>query len=254
MVIRRRSGEAGRPPLLLVHGLGESSLCFEGLLAETRLAPWERLAPDLPGYGRSPWPREPPGLSACADLLERWLEEQGQGPVVLVGHSMGGVLALFLAERHPRRVSGLVDVDGTICLDDCNFSSQAARYTLEAFESGGFDTMREEVGRRGVTEPALRSYHVSMRLAQPASYHRHALELLEASRPADLARRLAALPVPVVYIAGVPDGVSSRSRELLREAGVPCEEVGPAGHWPFLDQPALFTTTLLHQLARMSPV
>ena len=50
-----------------------------------------------------------------------------------------------------------------------------------------------------------------------------------------VAARRARLPVPLVYLAGAPGGASTRSRAQLAAAGVEVEAIGPAGHWPFID-------------------
>lgn len=240
---------AGRRGLLFIHGLGESGLCFARLLARSELAPYRLLVPDLPGYGRSVWPSEPPlALAGLADHLAAWLDQRGEPPVTVVGHSMGGVIAQLLAERHPAAVAAVIDVDGNKSAGDCVFSSRAAAYDLASFLEGGFDVLRETVYRRGKRDLAQRGYYVSLQLADPRSYHQHSLELLELSRSEELASRLAALSQPKHYIAAVPDGASARTRELLTAAGVPWSAIEPSGHWPFIDQPDAFVELLLQLL------
>jgi pimeloyl-ACP methyl ester carboxylesterase len=87
--------------LLLVHGYGGSAWNFSELaplLAGRRL-----IIPDLPGHGGSS-PLPAPTLAGFADVLAAIL----QGPVDVLGHSLGGVVALRLAERHPSLVGRLV--------------------------------------------------------------------------------------------------------------------------------------------------
>jgi len=65
LYVREREAHQAQPPagaLLYIHGLGESGLCFEPLLASPRLATWRQLTIDLPGYGKSPWRDARPGL------------------------------------------------------------------------------------------------------------------------------------------------------------------------------------------------
>jgi pimeloyl-ACP methyl ester carboxylesterase len=246
----------GRPlsTVVLVHGLGESGLCFERLLGRPELGNHRLLVPDLPGYGRSAWPaRRGAGsgddLAGIADHLAHWLGERGEGRVRIVGHSMGGVVGLLLAERHPDLVAGLIDVDGNKSAGDCLFSGRAAGETEDAFARGGFDEMRDDIYRQGLEDPALRGYYASLRLADPRVFHRHARELVTLSGRDDLARRLAARPEPRHYVAGSPRGACARSRELLGAAGVPTTEIAPSGHWPFIDQPDRFATLLATLLA-----
>src|SRR5690606_15654748 len=67
--------------LLWLHGLGDSGVSFEQLAGAPELAGWRQLSPDLPGYGRSPWPAQPWDLAAQADHLAAWLRERGELPV-----------------------------------------------------------------------------------------------------------------------------------------------------------------------------
>ncbi len=246
----REYGTPGpRPPLLFVHGLGESGLCFEELAAREELAERWRLVPDLPGYGRSTWPDEPLPLEAVADQLAGWIVRELRRPATVVGHSMGGVLAVLLAERAPEQVAAVVDVDGNVSLEDCVFSGRAARDSFERFESLGFSVLRRAVYQEGRESKAQRGYYASLRLADPAVFHQHSLDLLRLSRPEDMAGRLAALAQPALYIAGDPNGACPRSRELLAGSGARCAAIGPSGHWPFIDQPDAFVSALTGFLA-----
>ncbi|MCA9674456.1 MAG: alpha/beta hydrolase [Kofleriaceae bacterium] len=240
MFVRSRPGPAGAPTLVWLHGLGESGRCFEAVAGHPALDATTALIPDLPGYGRSAWPASPLGLEVVADLLAVWLRGRGGARPIVVGHSMGGVLAVLLAERHPDVVAQVVDVDGNVSIGDCSFSGRAARLDVDAFVDGGFADLRGFVWDGGATSEALRGYHASMCFADPRTFHRHARELVELSEPETMAVRLAHLPVPVTYVAGAPDGACARSRELLDGAGVATIEIAPAGHWPFIDQPGVF--------------
>ncbi len=230
--------------ILWLHGLGESGLCFERIVQHASLSGWRHLIPDLPGYGRSAWPSKPASLPDQASHIAGWLNARGEPPVVVVGHSMGGVLGLLMADRHPSCVRALMDVDGNVTIDDCRYSGAAARWDLENFLASGFDHMREEIYRDGLDDAAHRGYYASLRLADPRVFHQHARDLVALSAAGDLARRLAATPMPSRYMAGEPHGASPRSVEALKAAGVPRSTVTPSGHWPFIDQPDAFAHLL----------
>lgn len=242
--LREYERDAPGPTLLWIHGLGESGLCFEEIALHPGLAGRRQLLPDLPGYGRSLRPPEPLTLEAQADLLGTLVASECGGPALVIGHSLGGVVALLLAERHPETVAGLIDIDGNISRADCVFSGRAASAPLETFVAERFGRLLDQIYLEGVDDPALRGYYASLRLAWPEAFHQNSAELVALSEPEDLARRLAALPVPKLYIAGRPGGASQHSIELLAEAGVEVAEVAPSGHWPFLDQPERFIAAL----------
>jgi pimeloyl-ACP methyl ester carboxylesterase len=88
-----------------------------------------------------------------------------------------------------------------------------------------------------------------MCLAQPAMFHLHARELVHASTEGTLGPRLAALHVPKLFIAGVPDGICAESRALLDRLGVRWIGLEPAGHWVYLDQLDRFAAEVQRFLA-----
>jgi pimeloyl-ACP methyl ester carboxylesterase len=244
MFLRTLGGQELDGPILWLHGLGESGLCFERVLAHPGLSGWRHLVPDLPGYGRSAWPSRPVALPDLASRLAGWLHARGEPPVVVVGHSMGGVLGLLMADRHPSCVRALMDVDGNVTIHDCRYSGTAARWELDDFVRSGFDHMRDEIYRDGLDDEAHRGYYASLRLADPRVFHQHARDLVALSAAGQLARRLAAVPMPSRYMAGEPHGASPQSVEALIAAGVPRSTVTPSGHWPFIDQPDAFVHLL----------
>ncbi|MSP62941.1 MAG: alpha/beta fold hydrolase [Myxococcales bacterium] len=107
--IRDEGDSARKAPVVLIHGAGGSSVAWMDVVK--RLAPRRRvIAPDLPGHGQSdPWH----GVSSVTmdlyrDFVGTLCAHLGMKRVVLVGHSMGGAIALRCALAWPDRVAGLV--------------------------------------------------------------------------------------------------------------------------------------------------
>jgi pimeloyl-ACP methyl ester carboxylesterase len=226
------------PEIVWIHGLGESSVSFDPVAK--MLDGFTHVLPDLPGYGRSPWGYAPMGLEAQAARLSTWLGERP--PAIVIGHSMGGVLATLIAER--TRVRAVINIDGNISHADCTFSGPAALFTADDFAHRGFRAMRDDVYRKGVDDLPLRGYHAAMCFASPAVFHRHAGDLVAMSEREDLAQRFGALNCPSLFIAGVPDGISANSRLMLERHNVRWVGIEPAGHWVYLDQPEQFIAAL----------
>lgn len=102
----RQVKETGAGTVLLLHGLFSSSAVFAALPVRLARAGVKVLAPDLPGHGASPAADDLAGILAeLADLLET---KAPAGPLYLVGHSMGAILATRLARRYGERVERLV--------------------------------------------------------------------------------------------------------------------------------------------------
>jgi len=241
---RKAAGERSGRTLLWIHGLGESSLCFRNIVRHPSLAGMNHLYPDMPGYGKAPWPEHPLSFAKLVDNLACYLELLIQDPVVVVGHSLGGVLGLLLAERRPDLVNALVDVDGNKTAEDCVYSGRASDMESEMFFSNIFPAMLDDIYREGISDPALRGYYTSLCLCDVRTFHQHSIELFELSRKRHLAKRLATLDMSKLYIGGSPGGVSTCSLEMLKAVEVPMSMVKPSGHWPFIDQPDDFAEIL----------
>lgn len=106
-------GPATGPVLLLVHGLGGSVLNWAAV-APTLAQTGRVLALDLVGFGRTQTLGRSPHVNDNRDLLARFVDEIIGHPVVVVGNSMGGLLAMLLADARPDLVSGLVLVDPAV--------------------------------------------------------------------------------------------------------------------------------------------
>ncbi|TCC39440.1 alpha/beta hydrolase [Kribbella sindirgiensis] len=93
------------PPALFVHGLGGSSLNWTalGLMLNDTI---RGIAPDLPGFGRTPLSGVP-GIAEQADVLIQLLEREYDQPVHVFGNSMGGASSVALAAQRPDLVASL---------------------------------------------------------------------------------------------------------------------------------------------------
>lgn len=104
----RRDGEPGGPLVVLVHGLGGSALNWLEVMAPLA-AIGDVVAFDLQGFGEAAPPRPTsPRPVANARFVATVLHALDAGPVVLVGNSMGGLVATLVAGEHPELVDHLV--------------------------------------------------------------------------------------------------------------------------------------------------
>ena len=137
------SGDA----VLLLSGLGYASWCWRDVTAELS-ARARAIAVDNRGTGRSDKPAGPYSIAMLADDAVEVLDALGVNEAHVVGHSMGGYIALTLALRHPARVHSLV---------------------LIATGAGGPTALP-------VPEQTLKSWHASSHLP-PAEYARKTMPL-----------------------------------------------------------------------------
>lgn len=96
------------PVMVLVHGIASSHLNWMGVGPE--LARRNRVyAVDLPGYGLSPRAPEPATVQTSQLYLDRFIDTVSGGrPVILFGHSMGGLVSILEAAAQPRKISTLI--------------------------------------------------------------------------------------------------------------------------------------------------
>jgi len=110
-VVRHGAATHGQPglPLVLLHGLPTSSYLWHDVMRDLERS-HRMVAPDLLGFGRSERParRERYALEAQARLMLQVLDELGLDRAVLVGHDLGGTVAVHMTALAPERVAGLV--------------------------------------------------------------------------------------------------------------------------------------------------
>jgi pimeloyl-ACP methyl ester carboxylesterase len=100
---------AGRGvPLVVLHGFGVESMLYAQALGRLTRLGFRVVAIDVPGHGRSDGVGPAPALSAYVERIEGALKRLRIGRHVLVGHSLGGRLALELAAADPTRALGVV--------------------------------------------------------------------------------------------------------------------------------------------------
>jgi pimeloyl-ACP methyl ester carboxylesterase len=96
----------GQPAVLVLHGWGRTHRDFDAVVSPAG-QPLDAIVLDLPGFGASPPPPEPWGSAEYAAAVAPVLEEMDR-PVVVLGHSFGGTVAVQLAATRPGDVRALV--------------------------------------------------------------------------------------------------------------------------------------------------
>ena len=191
-------GAVDGPPLLAIHGVSAHGLRF-ATMAVAAFPSFHVIAPDLSGHGLSPAGEH--GRSVRVedhlDDLVRVLDDQGVGPVTVVGHSFGGCLGAHLLARFPERVTSLVLLDPAIGL-----RAERTSEIAEQMISGdrGYATLDElvEIRRAGRSAAAISHSDADTRLAAvhgPDGWRTAWDHAVVRQAWAEMSRPLPALPV-----------------------------------------------------------
>lgn len=242
-------------PILLIHGLF-GSLADPHILAGFGKA--RVLAPDLLGYGAYREARTVGlTLAAQADHVSAWLRERDAGPVHVVGHSVGGAVAMFFAARHPGQTQSLTSIEGNFTLKDAFWSSRIAKMELpevEAIVDGYRTDVAAWIEGAGV---APTPWAVDVARAwlgnQPAATVREqARALVAATGDAaylGMVRRLLDSGLPVHLVAGERSRGGWDVPQWVRQMARTSSDIAATGHLMMLEAPQRFAATIAGNLA-----
>ena len=224
------------PPLVLVHGAGGDLMQWPSGLR--RMAGRAVYALDLPGHGGS-------GGDALADVdayaaaLREWAEGLALPPFVLVGHSMGGAIALAFALRHLGRLAGLVLVSTGARL-------RVAPQILAGIQTdhkGTADLLVRWMYGASADPNLLRLGARRLREVRPEVLHAGFVACDAFDRREDVAR----ITTPTLIICGDADVMTPlKSSQYLHEqiAGSHLIVIPGAGHMAALEKPETVATEI----------
>ena len=266
----RRCGEG--PPLLLLHGIGDSSAGWAPLmpaLAEH----FTVIAPDLLGHGDSDKPRADYSVAAYANGMRDLLDVLDIDTATVVGHSLGGGVAAQLTYQHPTKVDRLALVaSGGVAREVSPFlrlaSSPlsdvalpllrfppfhlAAMFGIEVLRRSGTDLGRdaEELSRvlDALPDVAARgAFHRTLRSV--VDWRGQVVTMLDRSYMAEA--------MPVLLIWGAHDAVIPVAHAQIAHEAMPgsrLEIFADAGHFPHHTDPGRFIEVLEDFVDTTTPV
>lgn len=238
-------------PVVCLHGWGMRGVIFKKSWSDPNLK-WgsDHDFPDLPGYGDTALPQD---YSAAA--LADQLANNAPDKIILLGWSMGGLIAQAWALRHPQQVAALVLVAATPCFrqrEDWSHGLPAG--DIEAFANGVASDWRATLNRflslqaRGSED--ARSLIAQLRAELTASGDPRPETLAAGMRllaETDLRDQAAAISQPTLLIHGARDGLCALSGAKWLSGQIPKARLAVierAAHAPFLSHPGEFYALL----------
>ena len=248
MLAHDRIGPPGRT-LALLHGVGGGKSIWDaahgGSAQSLAEAGWDVIAFDLPGYGGSA-PVAPLTMTAMAHAVAGSLHALGTGPVVLVGHSMGGMVAQELAALAPQALRGLVlaCTSSAFGRPEADWQQAFLRERLAPLDAGlGMPALARQlvtamVAPGAAPEAVQAAIDVMQRV--PEATYRAALQAIVGF---DRRASLGAIGVPVLCLSAehdrtAPPDVMARMAQRLPSGRHHC--VPAAGHLVSVEKPEAF--------------
>ena len=237
------------PTLVFVHGAGHDHATWQSQTAHFADAGHAVLAPDLPGHGSN---LEPPrtAIEAMAEWLLAALDERPSGPLHLVGHSMGSLVALEAAARGGARVASLVLIGSTLpmrvapaLLDAARDDPAQARRMINEWSFAPPDIAGGQIPE------AVLAANLAMMARQPTAVL--ATDLAACDRYAGGPAAAAAVRCPSWLICGEGDRMTPPAgngllQQALAAAGRPVQArtIAGCGHAIMAEQPDRLNQTL----------
>ena len=257
---------AGGRPVLLVHGFTADRDEVADVMEALAGRGWHAVAPDLRGHGRSDHPTDAGAYSfeiMAADVVAL-ADALGFERFALVGHSMGGGIAQFVALEHPHRLTGLV-LASTFHGPVKGISMELVELGRWVVQSSGMAGLAQALAARRADDPESVAAVERLQEARPG-YVEQTRARLEATSPdmwmamsprfvqqEDRLARLASLAVPTSVIVGELDATMLDDCRRLAETipGAELTVIPEAGHVPQLENPEAWERALLGFLERL---
>ncbi|ALF90014.1 MULTISPECIES: alpha/beta fold hydrolase [Ralstonia solanacearum species complex] len=236
-------------PLVMIHGLFGPLHFFE---PAARLPGVTVHTPDLLGYGARPAQPELSLASQAAEVV-RILREEVRRPCHLLGHSVGGAIAVLAAARAPELVKSIVSVEGNFTLDDAFMCRRIAPLDAPEWEAELQRIQSDPqawLAKGGIapTPERLRMAHCILHNQPAATLQAMAQAVVrETAVPAYLetVRGLMSRGMPFHLVAGSRSAAGWHVPDWVHQQAHGSTELPDCGHMMMLEQPDLFCRTLL---------
>lgn len=228
--------------ILFIHGLGCSKDSFQDVWKFPEFKKYTILAFDLIGFGDSSKPKEfSYTMEEHAEICKLIIENLNLGKIHLVGHSMGGAISLLLIEKIPSKIISFTNLEGNLIGEDCTFSREATKYSLEDFEKRIFKNFKSKIkGTKDLassTSLSNRLFYEWLSKSNPYAFYRTSQSLVKWSDSRKLLRMFIDLKIKKCYVFGEANKNSPVIRLL---DNVPKIQISKSGHFMMIDNPKEF--------------
>ena len=223
-----------RPAVIFLHGFGSTKEDYAEAFRLPAFQDYELLAFDFPGCGASPKPAAALSINALVEITFGVVNQLGIERFCLVGHSMGGLVALLLASSIPERVASFSNIEGNLAEEDCFFSRQVREHPTDDAEQflHGLAKRIKAVDLAGFP---LCGAGLVGKIDATAAFQLLS-SIFEQTEKGDPLEMFLSLPMPKQFVYGEEnEGLSYLRR--LEEEGVAVSRIARSSHFPMYTNP-----------------
>jgi len=236
--------------ILYLHGLACSKNDLLRTASTGELHAYTLVAFDFPGCGNSSYPENIAlGIDDLVEITNIIISELSLGNLIVIGHSMGGLVALLYIQRYGKHVKGFINMEGNVASEDCFFSREITRHSFAEFKETVFPNFKQELSRSD--DKGIPKYGETLeRYSSPKAFLDYCPSLVNYSDNGNLIQGFTGLKIPKIFIYGSAKKSLSYIPQF-KSKGCEVVEIANSNHFPFCDNPQDHYTGISRFLKRV---
>ncbi len=216
--------------LIFIHGLGCSKDAFLHAFNFSAFNNFSILAFDLVGFGDSTKAKEfSYSIEDHAEVCKLVIDKLSLNNIHIVGHSMGGAVALLLIEKLRQKVKSFINLEGNLISEDCYISRRAFGISFDEFKR-----IFEKIKEDNKNSP----WYNMLCKTMPLAFYKSSRSLVEYSDSNELLRKFLELKIKKAYIFGEKNAKMPVLEKIKGKVKV--FPISKSGHFMMLDNPEEF--------------
>jgi len=244
--LRVKKSPNPKASIWLIHGFGESGLCYKEAFSSKLCNAFDLYAVDLPGFGVSPAQNSCQNIAGTAQVLRTVIQELSQNqPLIFIGHSMGGIIGTALCKMFPNQVQYFFSVEGNLTKADTFLS----KLTLDYNDPSKFyDFYIKKIYKKLESgDPVMHCYYASVRFCDPQTLLSMGRSCYEETGETKAGEEFNQLNCKKLYLWG-DQSTPKETFVFIQEKKIPNYCFKGSHHWPMLDNTQAFYEKILESL------
>ena len=243
--IRRGQGKT----LLYLHGGACSKDDFLEATSVKELNGYTIFAFDFPGCGNSPYPKDQKlNVDDLAEITKKIIEKLNLKNIVLIGHSMGGLVAMLYLEKYKKALA-FISIEGNLAPENCVFSREVAhKAEFEEFKNKNFPKLQESLSKS--ENIGFQKWVKTLKKSSPQAFYDYCPSIVQYSDSGEVLKNYINLDIPTLYVYGSENTDNLKFLATMKEHNCEIAEIANSNHFPFYDNPSEFYEVIFNFLKR----